>query len=126
RIEPEQLIPVISIDTEIELADIKTPFYNIICQMEPFGPENMRPVFICKNIVDTGNTRVLKEQHIKFSLKQGNVMISGIGFNLAYKMPLLLTKQPIDIVFTIEENEWNGEKSLQLKIIDFRLSATVE
>ncbi|MFT3950275.1 MAG: single-stranded-DNA-specific exonuclease RecJ [Agriterribacter sp.] len=126
RIEPEQLIPVISIDTEIELADIKPSFYNIICQMEPFGPENMRPVFICRNIADTGNTRVLKEQHIKFSLKQENVMISGIGFNLAYKMPLLLTKQPIDIVFTIEENEWNGEKSLQLKIIDFRLSATVE
>lgn len=126
RIAPEQLIPVITIDTEIELTDIKPAFYNIICQMEPFGPDNMRPVFICKNVVDTGNSRVLKEQHIKFSLKQDNVMISGIGFNLAGKMPLLLNRQPVDIVFTIEENEWNGEKNLQLKIIDFRLSSSIE
>lgn len=126
RIAPHLLIPVINIDTEIQLADIKPSFYNIICQMEPFGPENMRPVFICRNISDTGNSRVLKEQHIKFSLKQGNVMISGIGFNLADKMPLLLTKQPLDFVFTIDENEWNGERSLQLKIIDFRLSAPLE
>lgn len=126
RIEPRQLIPVITIDAEVELSDIKTSFYNIVCQMEPFGPENMRPVFICRNVSDTGNSRLLKEQHIKFSLKQGNVMISGIGFNMAHKMPLLLTKQLLDIVFTIDENEWNGEKSLQLKIIDFRLSASLE
>lgn len=125
-IQPQQLIPVITIDTEIELADIKASFYNIICQMEPFGPENMRPVFICKNVSTTDNTRVLKDQHIKFSLKQANVMISGIGFNLAHKMPLLLSRQPLDFVFTIDENEWNGEKSLQIKIIDFRLSTSLE
>ena len=125
-IQPQQLIPVITIDTAIELADVKTSFYNIICQMEPFGPENMRPVFICKDISDIANARVLKEQHIKLSLKQGSVMVSCIGFNLAHKMPLLLTKQPLDFVFTIDENEWNGEKSLQLKIIDFRLSSTLE
>lgn len=126
RIEPQQLIPIITIDTEIALTDIKPSFYNIICQMEPFGPENMRPVFICRNIQETGNLRILKEQHIKLSLKQGNVMISGIGFNLAHKMPLLQTKRPLDFVFTVDENEWNGEKSLQLKILDFRLSPTLE
>lgn len=126
RIEPQQLIPIITIDTEIALTDIKPSFYNIICQMEPFGPENMRPVFICRNIQETGNLRILKEQHIKLSLKQGNVMISGIGFNLAHKMPLLHTKRALDFVFTVDENEWNGEKSLQLKILDFRLSPTLE
>lgn len=123
RIHPLQLVPVIIIDTEINAADIRPSLYNIICQMEPFGPENMRPVFICRNLVDTGYSRLIKEQHMKFSLKQDNVIVSGIGFQMAHKLPLLLQKKPMDIVFTIEENEWNGEKKLQLKIIDFRLSS---
>ena len=121
RIEPEQLIPVINIDAELNVADINPGFYNIICQMEPFGPDNLRPVFICRNLSDTGYSRVVKEQHIRFSLRQGNTTIGGIGFQMADKFPLL-QKAPVDIVFTIDENEWNGEKSLQLKVIDFRLS----
>lgn len=122
RIDPLQLVPVITIDAEIDAADIKTSLYNIICQMEPFGPENMRPVFICRNLFDTGYSKVIKEQHLKFSLKQNNTTVSGIGFQMAHKQDLLFQKKPIDIVFTIDENEWNGEKNLQLKIIDFRLS----
>jgi len=122
RIEPEQLIPVINIDAELNIADIKPGLYNIICQMEPFGPDNLRPVFICRNLADTGYSRVVKEQHIRFSLRQGNATIGGIGFQMADKFPLLLQKAPVDIVFTIDENEWNGEKSLQIKVIDFRLS----
>lgn len=122
RIEPEQLIPVINIDAELNVADINPGFYNIICQMEPFGPDNLRPVFICRNLSDTGYSRVVKEQHIRFSLRQGNTTIGGIGFQMADKFPLL-QKAPVDIVFTIDENEWNGEKSLQLKVIDFRLSS---
>jgi single-stranded-DNA-specific exonuclease len=122
RIGPEQLIPVINIDAELNIADIKAGFYNIICQMEPFGPDNLRPVFICRNLAETGYSRVVKEEHIRFSLRQGNATIGGIGFRMADKFPLLLQKAPVDIVFTIDENEWNGEKSLQIKVIDFRLS----
>ena len=120
QIEPAQLIPVLFIDAVIELADIKPVLYKIICQMEPFGPENLRPVFVCRNITDTGYSRVVKEQHIKFSIKQDNTVISGIGFNMAQHFSLLQSKQPIDIVFTIDENVWNGEKNLQLKVIDLR------
>jgi len=122
RIEPEQLIPVINIDAELNITDIRPGLYNIICQMEPFGPDNLRPVFICRKLTDTGYSRIVKEQHIRFSLCQGNSGIGGIGFHMADKFPLLLQKAPVDIVFTIDENEWNGEKSLQVKIIDFRLS----
>ncbi|HTN05419.1 single-stranded-DNA-specific exonuclease RecJ [Agriterribacter sp.] len=120
QIKPAQLIPVLVIDAAIELADIKPVFYKIISQMEPFGPENLRPVFICRNVTDTGYSKVVKEDHIKFSVKQNNTIISGIGFNMAQHFGLLQSKQPIDLVFTINENEWNGEKSLQLKVIDFR------
>ncbi len=115
------LIPEIIIDTEISFADLTQNFYNIICQMEPFGPENMRPVFIAKNVQDTGYSKIVKEQHIRFVVKQDKFSITGIGFNLASKFELL--KKPVDLVFTLDENEWNGNVSLQLKVIDLRISA---
>jgi len=96
--------------------------YDILCTMEPFGPENSRPVFISKNITDTGWSKIVKEEHIRFSVKQDNVTISGIGFGMADKFHLFTQKAPLDIVYTIDSNEWNGTTSLQLKVIDFRLS----
>ncbi len=114
------LIPEIIIDTEISFADLTQNFYNIICQMEPFGPENMRPVFIAKNVLDTGYSKIVKELHIRFVVKQDKFSFTGIGFNLAEKFPLL--KKPVDLVFTLDENEWNGSTSLQLKVIDLRSS----
>ena len=123
-INPDLLIPEIVIDAEISFKDITWPFYNILCQMEPFGPENLRPVFITRNVVDTGYSRVLKEQHIRFSLRQDSFNFTGIGFNMADRFGLLQAKQPIDIVFKIDENEWNGEKNLQIRVIDYRLSSS--
>ena len=121
-IPPELLFPEIVIDAEIKFKDITWPFYNIISQMEPFGPENLRPHFLVKNVVDTGYSRVLKEQHLRFMLRQDNVSLTGIGFGMAEKLPLLQMKKPVDIVFKIDENEWNGQRSLQLRMIDLRLS----
>jgi single-stranded-DNA-specific exonuclease len=121
-ISPELLIPEIIIDAEISFSDIKQSFYDILCQMEPFGPENLRPVFIAKNVMDSGWSKIVKEQHIRFSLKQNNITITGIGFGMADKFDLLRQKQPVDIAFTINENEWNDEKKLQLRVIDLRLS----
>lgn len=120
-ITPELLIPEIVIDAEISLSDITWPFYNIIQQMEPFGPDNLRPVFIVKNVMDSGFSKIVKEEHIRFSLKQNHVTLTGIGFYLAEKFSILQMKKPVDVVFKIEENEFNGNKSLQLKVIDFRL-----
>lgn len=122
-IAPHLLIPEIIIDTPITFKDITTSFYNIICQMEPFGPENMRPVFMATNVWDTGYSKIVKDLHVRFVVKQDGVTLTGIGFNMATKFHLLQLKQPVDIVFTIDENEWNGSTTLQLKIIDIRLSA---
>ena len=121
-ISPELLFPEIIIDGEIKFKDITWSFYNIISQMEPFGPENLRPHFLAKNVFDSGYSKILKEQHLRFSLRQDNIIFTGIGFGMADKLPLLQMKQPLDIVFKIDENEWNGQKSLQLRIIDLRLS----
>ncbi len=121
-IEAHLLIPEIVIDSIISFEEISTALYNIICQMEPFGPENMRPVFIAKNITDTGYSKIVKEAHVRFVVKQGDKTFSGIGFNLADKFPIVQSKKPFDLLFTLDENEWNGETNLQLKIIDLRLS----
>ncbi|HMG69128.1 MAG TPA: single-stranded-DNA-specific exonuclease RecJ [Chitinophagaceae bacterium] len=121
-ITPELLMPEILIDSEICFKDITWSLYNIISQMEPFGPENLRPHFLAMNVQDTGFSKILKEQHLRFVLRQGNITFTGIGFGMADKFPLLQTKKPVNIVFKIDENEWNGEKSLQLRMIDVHLS----
>ncbi|MDP3392703.1 single-stranded-DNA-specific exonuclease RecJ [Sediminibacterium sp.] len=117
-IQPEQLVPEIVINTEISFKEINTSLYNIIKQMEPFGPDNMRPVFIARNVKDAGFSKVVKDLHLRVVLKQDDIIFSGIGFNMANKFCLLENGKPIDIVFAIDENEWQGNTSLQLKIID--------
>ena len=121
-IDPKLLIPEIVIDAEINFAEITENFYSIICRMEPFGPENMRPVFIAKNCCDFGYSKILKEAHIKFVLRQKETILNGIGFNMADKFSILQNQKPIDVVFTLDENEWNGNKTIQLKVEDIRAS----
>lgn len=122
RITEDQLIPEIIIDAAIQFHEINATFYKIMCQMEPFGPDNMRPVFIAHHLTDTGFSKIVKEQHIKFSIKQNNITFNGIGFNMANKFSILQSKQPFDLVFTIDENDFQGNVSLQLKVIDVRYS----
>ncbi len=116
------LIPQITIDAEISFRELTKGFFNLLRQMEPFGPDNMRPIFISRQVTDLGYSKIVKNDHIRFVLNQDGKSFNGIGFNLAEKFPLLLHKMPIDVVFTLDENEWNGEKTLQLKVIDFRLA----
>lgn len=119
-IDNDLLIPEIIIDAEVSFSDINKSFYSILCQMEPFGPENLRPVFIARNVSDTGYSKIVKDEHIRFSLKQGNTTFTGIGFGMADKFEELKKNKFIDLVFKIDENEWNGNVSLQLRIIDIR------
>lgn len=119
---PELLVPEIIIDAELRFADITPSFYNILCQMEPFGPGNMKPVFIVRHLMEYCWSKIVKEQHIRFVLKQDDILYSGIGFNMAGRFGLLQSGKPIDIVFTLDENNYNNQKYLQLRVIDFRLS----
>jgi single-stranded-DNA-specific exonuclease len=121
-IQPGSLIPQLVIDAELTFDSIRRSFYNILEQMQPFGPANNQPVFIARRVVDNGS-RIVKDQHIRFSLQQGTILADGIGFGLAGKFPLLQANAPLDIVFTLDENEWNNQKSLQLKVIDLALSS---
>ncbi|MFI5153838.1 MAG: single-stranded-DNA-specific exonuclease RecJ [Chitinophagales bacterium] len=121
-IDPNLLIPHIIIDASTRFVDLNSRFYNILQQMEPFGPENMRPIFLAGRVTDTGFSKIVKDLHIKFSLRQENIIFNGIGFNMAEKFSMLRSGKPVDIIFTLDENEWNGQKHLQLKIIDLKAS----
>jgi len=123
-ITDDLLIPEIIIDSPISFSELTMPLYNIICQMEPFGPANLRPVFMATNLIDTGYSKILKDLHIRFVVKQNDLRFTGIGFNMADKFHLLESKQPVDIIFTLDENVWNGETTLQLKVIDIKLTAS--
>ena len=120
-ITEELLVPEIIIDTPINFKDITQNFYNINLQMEPFGPENMRPVFITTNVIESGFSKVVKEKHVRFVVKQAELTFTGIGFNLAHKFHLLQKDKPFDIVYTLDINEWNGQQNLQLRVIDFNI-----
>jgi single-stranded-DNA-specific exonuclease len=124
RVTPAMLTPELLIDAALDFNQVTASFFRITEQMEPFGPENMRPVFISYNVTDTGYSKVVKEQHIKFSLRQNGLVLGGIGFNMAEKFDLLKTNQPLDVVYSLSENDWNGTKSLQLRVIDIRLHHT--
>ena len=117
----EDMIPEIEIDTEIQLKDLNLSFYNILQQMEPFGPENPKPVFCVKNTQNIG-CKIVKEDHLRFDIVQDGVRMNGIGFNLADKYEALEYPEKLDIVFTIEENYFNGKTSLQMKVIDFKIA----
>lgn len=122
-IDPNLLTPEIQIDALLDLDQITPKLMRILKQFAPFGPGNMTPVFMVENVRDTGYAKGVgeEEKHLKLSLIQGNGRsIGAIGFNLGEKLPLVANKKPFSAVFSVDENEWNGKVSLQLKLRDLR------
>jgi len=121
-IDPSVLIPEISIDAELQLSDITASLLNLINQFEPFGPNNLRPVFISKGVQDDkGYSKIVKDTHLKFSIHQNGARMEGIGFNLADKIGIVKDGL-FDVVYTIDKNEFNGKSRLQIKVIDIKSS----
>lgn len=122
-IDKELMTPEITVDAKIEFAEITPKTSRIINQFAPFGPGNMRPVFLAENVSDTGYARKVgqDEKHLKLAVAQkASKPIDAIGFNLAHKWSLVKNRQKIDMVFTLDENEWNGTVSIQLKVKDLK------
>ena len=122
-IHPDLLIPEISVDLEIKFSAINEKFMRILKQFEPFGPENMTPVFMSENVVDSGYAKTLGNdaEHLKVFVKQNDSPnFNAIGFGLGKKLDVVKNKQPFDAVYIVEENEWNGKVSLQLQLRDIR------
>ena len=119
-VNEDLLTPSIQIDAEISITDIRQPLFNIIRQMEPFGPDNPEPTFVIRGVRDTGGSKVVKEKHLRFDISQGSHRITGIGFGLSQFYPLLKSSDPVDIVCRITENEFRGNINLELRVLDVR------
>ncbi len=122
-IAPELLIPEVVIDTPIALSQINPKLLRILKQFAPFGPGNMTPLFMADDLRDTGYAKAVGEEgrHLRLSITQkGSTPIGAIGFGLGDKLPLVTQNKTFSAVFSVEENVWNGKKSIQLKVKDIR------
>ncbi len=121
RIEDSALVPEIRIDAELALKDIGKKFYNIIKQMAPFGPGNMKPVFVTRSVKDSGYSKIVKEDHLKLAVRQnGSYIINGIGFGMGHLYEPLVRKNYFDLCYTLDENEWNDQVTIQMKVKDIQ------
>jgi len=124
RITSEQLIPQIEIDAEIQLDDINEKFYNIVEQMAPFGPGNMRPNFITREVYDTGFSKLLKDNHLKLNiLKDGQHPKNGIAFGMGDFFNLLEENETVDICYQLYANVWNNQTKIEFRLKDMKPSA---
>ena len=124
-IHPDLLTPEISYDAEIELSEINSKLMRLLKQFEPFGPENMTPLFLAKGLTDSGYAKTLgsDNEHLKAFVKQGNSESFGaIGFGLGNKLDLVANKNKFDAIFSLEENEWKDTVTLQLQLRDINAS----
>jgi single-stranded-DNA-specific exonuclease len=122
-IPPNALTPEISLDAEIDFDAISPKMLRILKQFEPFGPQNMTPVFYTKNVFDTGFAKPLGQQneHLKLFLKQKtSAGITAIGFGLGHKLQAVSNKKPLEIAYCIDENHWQDKSTLQLRIKDLQ------
>jgi single-stranded-DNA-specific exonuclease len=122
KITDEMLLPVLKIDSEVSFLDINQININFLNQMAPFGPANMRPKLVARNITISGMPRIIGEKHVKFRACQNKIVISAIGWKLGEYYEMLISNKPLDIAFVIEENEYRGLREIQLNIKDIRYS----
>ncbi|MBS7256478.1 single-stranded-DNA-specific exonuclease RecJ [Flavobacterium branchiicola] len=120
---PEMRTPEIEIDAKINFSDITPKLIRILKQFEPFGPQNMTPVFMTKDIKDTGYAKTLgaEEEHLRLFAKQANSDgIAAIGFGLGKKLDITKNQNTFQLAYSIAENEWNGTVTTQLMLKDIR------
>lgn len=126
-IDRSLLIPEIKIDAQIQLDEITPKFYRILRQFAPFGPGNMTPIFMTQNVKDSGYGKCVGEddKHLRLTVVSPQAQsrgpkFVGIGFNLGNKIDLIKDNQSFDVVYSIDENHWQGRTSLQLKLRDIK------
>ncbi len=122
-IDPNLLTPEITVDAPITIKEVTPKLMRILKQFAPFGPGNMTPVFMAEQLQDSGYAKGVGQDksHLKLAVTQeGYGPLGGIGFNLGDRLNTVIGRQKFDAVFTIDENEWQGNVSLQLKLKDLK------
>ena len=125
----EQTYPQIDIDAVLEFKDITPKFFRVLKQFGPFGPGNMKPVFVSKKVFDYGTSRLVgkEQEHLKLELVDSSSenVINGIAFRMHEYNDHLKALNPLDICYTLEENNFNGNTSIQLMIRDIKIDGQV-
>jgi single-stranded-DNA-specific exonuclease len=124
-ITPEQLVPRIEIDAELEFHEITDKLLRILKQFAPHGPENMTPVFCARSVFETGWGQVFGNNHLKLELFQKsnpNIRFQAIAYDKGDFIHFFQRKTPMDIVFKIQENIYKGVSTIQLLVEDLRVS----
>ena len=121
-ITEDQLSPKINIDKVIDIDAVDDKLYRIIKQFSPFGPKNLSPIFVSKGVIDNGYGKQVGEDktHLRINAKKNKRAIAGIGFGMGEYFEIIKDNQTFDVCYSIDENEWNGKKSLQLRIRDIK------
>lgn len=118
----EAFTPELLLDAEVRLSDLNMKFYDILTQMEPFGPENPQPVFVARGLRDLGHSKIVKDLHLRLVAQQDGHPMQGIGFNMPDKIKIVRSGFPFDVAFHLDVNEWQGNKTLQMRILDLKPS----
>ena len=126
EIIPEQMVPQIDIDAFLDLKEISPKFMSDLKKMSPFGPENQKPIFCTRGVQDYGTSKLVgrDQEHIKLEIidsKSASSPIHGIAFGMSQYNAHIKQMKPFDICYTIEENTYNGNTTLQLQIKDIRI-----
>ncbi|MCH8872380.1 single-stranded-DNA-specific exonuclease RecJ [candidate division KSB1 bacterium] len=121
RLTADLLKPKLSIDSEIRLREIDWQLIKLINRMAPFGPQNMRPLFLSKGLQVVGTPSVVGKNHLKLKVRQDGIVMDAIGFNLGEKIYRISPgEQDVEMVYIIDENEYQGRKTIQLRVKDLR------
>jgi single-stranded-DNA-specific exonuclease len=115
------LTPEIRIDAEIDLSELTPKYLRVLNQFAPFGPMNMRPVFLARGIQVAGQPRIVGKNHLRLRVKKNGTTFDGIGFNLGHLIDRIKPNNGgNDIVFSVDENNFTGVQLPQLKIKDLK------
>ncbi len=123
HITPEQQVPTLDIEAEVELSDMNWKMYKILQCLEPFGPGNERPLFLCRHLINNRNSRAVSDgRHLHLDLTDQIVAMDGIAFGEGNKAEHLQNGRSIDICFYLEENTYRGRSTLQMNAQDIKLN----
>jgi single-stranded-DNA-specific exonuclease len=120
KIKVDMLKPEINIDAELRLNELSPAFLTTLRRFAPFGFENYKPVFYSKNVTSANGIRILVNKHLKFRAYQSHFVIDAIAYNLAHKVNICTSGKPFSIVYNLEEVNYNGSPTIQLRIKDIR------
>jgi single-stranded-DNA-specific exonuclease len=122
RIKDEDLIPRLSVDAELELEEIQDELMSELELFAPFGPGNLKPVFVTRGLELADDAYVVGKNHLRLKVKKNGIIMDAIGFNLGdFAKPLAMRGTKLDLAYVLELNVWNGNSKIQMRLKDLHL-----